>query len=106
MIYVFINQRLFKVQGGVAKRCGCRDIGSLRHSCQIIHAMPVKKTKFIEELNIYSEKSAYIYWYFLGSGQRVLISERQMRKAFIDGDFSKEHRALVGKNIFIVEDVL
>ena len=104
MIYVFINQRLFKVQGGIAKKCGCRDIGSLRHSCKVIHAIPVKKTKFID--NIYSEKSSYVYWYFLCSGQRVLISEGQMRKAFIYGGFSKEHRALVGKNIFIVEDVL
>lgn len=47
MIYVFINQRLFKVQGGVAKKCGCRDIGSLRHSCKVIHAIPVKKQSLL-----------------------------------------------------------
>lgn len=107
-IYVLLGQSLYKVEDGIAKRQRYMQgyIKALRRRSYIVYAMPIKRKQYIEGFKIYKEKKGYIYYYILKSGQKVLIGERDMQKLFREGRLTAEHRELMSKDIFIVEEII
>lgn len=106
MIYVFLNDNLYRVEKGIAKKQSYVEggINALRQRSKLIHAIPIVRKRFDDSLKIYVEKSEYIYYYLLRTKQKALISAKDMRRIFGGAKIPFEHRALVGKNLFVVED--
>ena len=106
MVYIHLGDRLYRVRDGIARQQIIQQgvINALHRRSKMVYAIPVKRSHYIEGLNIPIERNEYIYFYLQDNGQRVMITEMDMRRLFHTGALPREHRALVGKDILIVED--